>query len=1115
MKMKKIMISVIAFLLFLTPVKAQDTIYIQTADDLLNLSKNCMLDSYSKDLKVELATDLDLTYVDYKPIPIFFGEFNGKGHSIKGLKINTAGSTLGLFRINSGTIKNVDVTANITPSGSSSKIGVIAGENNGKIINCKSFGEIKGKNQLGGIVGENNKKGIIKNCNSSVFITGSLHVGGICGLNNGLIQKCDNSGLINTSANQINTSNFFTIEDIKNEFLAQQKKSTIEVFSCVGGICGQNENTIINCSNIADIGYVHIGYNVGGITGVQKGIIKDCYNLGRVSGRKDIGGICGQFEPNIKIENGKDFSAELKREFDTLYVQLNTLNNQVNKTTNVSLDKSKQINDSLKDIETSLKNTSTSLNETSKDKIDELHSSLDDINLTTSNMIKDYKNISNDIINDVDKSRSTFSEITKQLIDTFNYTNDTLSQTNPEVSEQLKQLKEQTDRLLSLEENFNNINKNAKDNAKQLDDKIFEINSSIATLKSTVKSINSPKTFIKGVKKIRQTLKQLKKQSEDLRHISDDLSFYSPKNTEKIISTTFDSLNKSSELIQEITDKVSETASDTSKALSENNSKSLEQIDISKKSLNETLKNLNTNSQKLNQTLADHTQNLNSQSDNIEDIINDKFNASNETLHRTYEDVYKKSLIVNSNLNDLINTSKINNSSVNGTVSSINDTFKNIGTIIEKFTRKPNYSYENIFDYEENKDKKGIISHCENDGIITGDSDVGGTCGIISFEIGNNPEKDLMSNKNILKDAKALLRAITYKCINNGTINCKTDYAGGIVGKSTTGVIYDCVNKGNINGIDFLGGICGYCKGNIFKSNVLCDINGKNNIGGITGYALNISNNNCMVRIYAKGEKIGAIAGQIDEDSTIENNIFVFENIGAIDGVSYAGKAFPLSYDDFIKLENIPDYYNTLSVRFYDKSKLVKTVKVNYGGKIDPEQIPETPYDEQTYTQWENFPKNNIIRSINVNLEYKPWITTISSNERIPLFLIEGHFFPSDSITITPIETNYENKDYTDATIYKYKINGGTYENKKDYYIRVHLLENETIKLIKNDTITDVEYVKDGNYAIFRGQEQGKVIILKIKEKNYLVLIPVILGIITIFILFKEKVLLIVQKIKK
>ena len=119
-----VMIMCLTLIMPLFTLKAQDhTIYISTAKELMDLSKKCTLDSWSKDKKVVLTADIDLSHTDFTPIPIFSGVFDGAGYTVRGLSIRGNGSQQGLFRyVQEGAIiQNLNVEGSIMPGGSKSR----------------------------------------------------------------------------------------------------------------------------------------------------------------------------------------------------------------------------------------------------------------------------------------------------------------------------------------------------------------------------------------------------------------------------------------------------------------------------------------------------------------------------------------------------------------------------------------------------------------------------------------------------------------------------------------------------------------------------------------------------------------------------------------------------------------------------------------------------------------------------------------------------------------------------------------------------------------------------------------------------------------------------------
>ena len=73
-----------------------------------------------------------------------------------------------------------------------------------------------------------------------------------------------------------------------------------------------------DCTNKGEIGYAHIGYNVGGVIGRQSGTVINCKNMGHVMGRKDVGGIIGQAEPYRESEYLSDHLEKVRDDFSEI-----------------------------------------------------------------------------------------------------------------------------------------------------------------------------------------------------------------------------------------------------------------------------------------------------------------------------------------------------------------------------------------------------------------------------------------------------------------------------------------------------------------------------------------------------------------------------------------------------------------------------------------------------------------------------------------------------------------------------------------------------------------------------------------------------------------------------
>ena len=131
----------------------------------------------------------------------YTGTFDGKGHTISGLYINSSSDNQGFvgYLGQSGVIQNLAVAGAVTSTGSDSNVGGVCGYNDQGIIqNCRYSGTVAGK-IAGGICGYNSNKGesssdagvapgTVENCLNigEVTATGSQNpnIGGVCGYNN-------------------------------------------------------------------------------------------------------------------------------------------------------------------------------------------------------------------------------------------------------------------------------------------------------------------------------------------------------------------------------------------------------------------------------------------------------------------------------------------------------------------------------------------------------------------------------------------------------------------------------------------------------------------------------------------------------------------------------------------------------------------------------------------------------------------------------------------------------------------------------------------------------------------------------------------------------------------
>lgn len=296
---------------FALPVFAEDaeplpeekpTVHITTVDELLQLAKDCSLDTYSTHRTVLLDADLDLVGQGFAGIPIFNGTFDGQGHTISNLNLVQDGSVVGFFRYleSDAVVQDLTLQGRAMPEGSRRTVGSVAGSNAGTVKNCSFVGVSSGVSMVGGIVGQNLSGGVVDGCTVTGSVYGAHFVGGIAGDNHGVIANCVNKASVNTKVeqNEIDISSLTLKDLIGTENVAD--------ITDIGGVAGSSAGVVKNCQNLGTVGYQHMGYNVGGIVGSQTGYVTACTNYGTVYARKEAGGIVGQMEPNSILEYEKD-----------------------------------------------------------------------------------------------------------------------------------------------------------------------------------------------------------------------------------------------------------------------------------------------------------------------------------------------------------------------------------------------------------------------------------------------------------------------------------------------------------------------------------------------------------------------------------------------------------------------------------------------------------------------------------------------------------------------------------------------------------------------------------------------------------------------------------------
>ena len=145
----------------------------------------------------------------------FIGTFDGNGHTVSGLYVNSSSPYQGLFGYvgASGTVKNVGITDSYVKG--EANVGSVAGAVAGTISNCFNEGTVVGESITGGLVGFT--ENLINNCYNTGHIIADDYVGGVVGHSYVSVQSCYNTGKISTTGSNVGSVGYISYQQkVKN-----------------------------------------------------------------------------------------------------------------------------------------------------------------------------------------------------------------------------------------------------------------------------------------------------------------------------------------------------------------------------------------------------------------------------------------------------------------------------------------------------------------------------------------------------------------------------------------------------------------------------------------------------------------------------------------------------------------------------------------------------------------------------------------------------------------------------------------------------------------------------------------------------------------------------------
>lgn len=925
-----------------------EAIHITSQQDLEELALNCRLDTWSRNRTVVLDNDLvlDGDAAEFLPIPTFGGTFEGGGHTISGLALTDSDAGIGLFDTiqQSGTVRGLTVVGQVTPSDGDT-VGGIAGKNCGRIVDCAFEGVVEGAGSVGGIVGINETTGQIISSRFQGTITGEHYVGGIAGQNTGSLIQCRNEGDINTTAVEVAAD----FSDLSQLCTTQ----SVPAGTDIGGIAGFSSGLIQSCQNSGAVGYEHMGYNVGGIVGRQSGYLDGCTNTGTVNGRKDVGGIAGQLEPQVILRYDEDM-------LDQLYTELNTLQGMTSQaltdSRNASGALSGSVNTLLGSISTAKEavgGLSTAMTDWGNQNIGQIN----DVSARVAWVIGQGENVSGQMTG-VPAALEEAASLLRQALETLPGGATTAESAAEEIQTTLDDLelaKSQAQTCADCLGQAVSIASSAVDGGlteEQLESIRTQLNGAADAARGSADALEQAVTHAQTAIQLLNEMGDLGDLAEPVRQAVELLGQAADQ-----LQSALSSLRGAGDSIQSILSTLADQPAVSFTPVSSDVTSKGDALDVS-----------------LSQVISSASGLQSSLSSSTDTMIGD-LDAINNQL----------SVITN-----LINRN------------------------VEDMQTQDENVVEDISDADNGGSTLGRLTGAVNTGKVYGDVNVAGIAGSMSVEYDFDPEDDLTEDGTRSLNFQYKTLAVVTGCINRAEISAKKDYAGGIVGRMDLGAVKNCENYGSVesSGGDYVGGIAGLSRATIRSCYVKCSLSGGDYIGGVLGAGESsavVSDCRTLVEIPEGGRCLGAVSGT--ETGSFSGNQYVSDTLAGLGRISYAGQAEPISFDELRAVTGLPQAMTQFTLRFVVEDEEIQSRNFAYGASFGEDVFPDIPVKDGYYAAWDTDDLSSLHFDKTVTAEYTRYVLTLPSeaereNGR-PVFLADGDFDADAVLTVTaadPVE---------------------------------------------------------------------------------------------------------------
>jgi len=432
---------------------------------------------------------------------------------------------------------------------------------------------------------------------------------------------------------------------------------------------------------------------------------------------------------------------------------------------------------------------------------------------------------------------------------------------------------------------------------------------------------------------------------------------------------------------------------------------------------------------------------------------------------------------------------------ITNNLNALSDTAMQTAGVIASVDQPEDVLVDNSASTENEDLTLGKTASSENRGSVNGDSCVGGIAGNLSVESELDPESELNLGGSRFSKKSVNLAIVVTGCVNRGAVTAKRECAGGIAGRMDMGLASHCASYGPVTLEDgeYAGGIAGLLYGSVKDSCAKCSLSGRRYIGGVVGNgyaartrderASSVTGCYTLVEILGAPQFAGAVSG--GGDGVYEKNYFVPADFAGLGRLSIHGQAEPISFEDFAKVDGLPEECRTFKLRFVADGETVREIPFEYGASFDRSVFPRVPAKDGRYAVWDRTELNDLRFDTTVTAEYRLDETVLRSEDTRSdgraVVYVDGQFQQGDRVTVEQIPVGEEDIRAFSGTwqeTVKEQLRSIFREHDPDYSIPVAVAEHLRVRFSDDGQATHtLRYLapdgKTENYRLYLAGEDG------------------------------------------